>query len=310
VQAMATSPGDARLQREAGVALVGQHVVDGEPLLDAVAPTAKWAAHIAPRWADFASSLGFHGIHWDTLGDFRGEGGRSMSESGADLPGFLRAARLPLAERGLAQTVNFVDGYGWDSSLLSTGWYSNVIAFPYWEVWTVPEVENRFFEEVTSGGVFACYPGSSPDHQQRQNNLQQGQWPLDLIIARWQKARCHRSTYLAIGDGFRHIQNEYFPDTAAVNSKDAAKIRDRVFVSPPACEAIGPPRPLLPEWGWAAVTMGLMMLLGFSLGLQLQSHVCARLCKDSGSVRQQDGLPPSLGCPLRAGASPEGGPEL
>ncbi|CAK0833817.1 unnamed protein product, partial [Prorocentrum cordatum] len=31
VQAMATAPGDAELQREAGVAVVGQHVVDGRP---------------------------------------------------------------------------------------------------------------------------------------------------------------------------------------------------------------------------------------------------------------------------------------
>lgn len=264
VQAMATAPGDKELQRAAGVAVVGQHVVDGRPLLDAVAPTARWARHFAPRWAGFAASLGFSGIHWDTLGDFRGQN-RSMSEAGADLPGFLRAARPLLAERGLAQTANFVDGFGWDPSLLGTGWLHNVVAFPYWEVWTVPEVETLFFQEVPSGGVFVCYPGRGPDHDgEGHNRLQKAVWPLDLLIARWQQARCGRSTYLAIGDGFRHIQGEYFPDTVEVSEDDVAKIRDSVFDAPPACEDHSQ-KQLLPQWAvpliWATVALCATSLL-------------------------------------------------
>lgn len=222
VQAMASDPGDTELQ--AGHSITGQHVVDKRPLLDAVVPTPAWAKRVAPRWAAWASALGFSGIHWDTLGNFKG-----MSLAGCDIPGFLRAALPILQEHGLAQTCNFVDGFGWDPSLLArVGWARNVIAFPYWEVWTVPDVENRFFEHVTSRApsVFVCYPGRTAEHkEERQNKHAGGLSPLDLAVNRWKKATHRGSTYLAVGDGCRHIQTEYFPATAAIPEAHVLKIQ-------------------------------------------------------------------------------------
>jgi len=138
-----------------------------------------------------------------------------------------------LRERGLAQTCNFVDGFGWDKSLFGEGSCDqNFVAFPYWEAWSLPAQEDRFFEEVVprGGGVFVCYPGKSAKHtDEGWNHNAAGVWPLDLLIKRWRKARCHGSTYLAIGDGSRHIQTEYFPDSAWINPKDVKKITQEVF---------------------------------------------------------------------------------
>lgn len=223
VQACGSDVGDTELQD--GFQVVGSHKVNGKPLLDVVVPNSAWARRIAPYWGHFARSLGFHGIHWDTLGDFE-----KMSSRGCDLPGFLGAA-LPIlrSEFGLAQTCNFVDGFGYDPSLLSpVGWAGNKIAFPYWEVWTVPGVEDRFFEEVARGtaSVFVCYPGKSAEHHgEGQNVHAKGIWPLDLVARRWEKASSHGCTYLAIGDGLRRIQTEYFPDTIEIQHEDVCKLR-------------------------------------------------------------------------------------
>lgn len=225
VQACGTDVGDKDLQ--AGFQVVGSHLVDGAPLLDVVVPNAAWAVRFAPRWAAFARSLGFHGIHWDTLGDFN-----NMSKHGADLPGFLRAALPIVRSLGLAQTINFVDGFGYDPSLLSkVGWARNVVAFPYWEIWTVPAVEERFFSQVAKAApaVFVCYPGKGPEHHEERHNVHcKGIWPLDVIVNRWQKAAYHGCTYLAIGDGLRHIQTEYFPDTLEIGQEDLDKLQKSV----------------------------------------------------------------------------------
>lgn len=238
VQACGSDVDDKELQD--GFKVVGSHKVNGKPLLDVVVPNGAWAERIAPSWASFARRLGFHGIHWDTLGDFE-----NMSRHGCDLPGFLKKALPILKSLGLGQTCNFVDGFGYDRSLLSSiGWAGNTIAFPYWEVWTVPDVEDRFFREFARGkakegapaaaeelpretaSVFVCYPGKSAEHHGERHNVHaKGVWPLDLIAKRWQKAASHGCTYLAIGDGLRHIQTEYFPDTLEIQHEDVCKIQ-------------------------------------------------------------------------------------
>jgi len=226
VQAAGTEPQDTNTQK--GFVVAGQHLVNGKPLLDVVVPTAAWAERIATRWADFAAEIGFSGIHWDTLGD-----NYRVESLGADVPGFLRASRHALMMHGLAQTCNFVDGFGWDPSLFRpSDCSSNTIAFPYWEAWSLPAQEDRFFKEVAplGGGVFVCYPGKSVSHSRESwNSAAAGIWPLDLLIRRWQKARCHGCAYLAIGDGLRHIQDEYFPNSLPITSADVTKIKEQVF---------------------------------------------------------------------------------
>lgn len=224
VQAMGTDPGDADAQ--SGFQTEGTHYCGDDPLLDKVLPSAEWAERVAERWASFASSMYFGGIHWDTLG---GEGG--------DLPGFLRAARPLLRDRGLAQSCNFVGGKSWDDSLA----LDEVVAFPYWEVWTVPDTLNKFIESSAhwNGGVLACYPGRSADHSGEMNNeMFSGVEPIDLLIGRWALARNHSLAYLAIGDGLRRAGMEFLPDTIALESWEVDKIQRAVF-SPGEVERFG-----------------------------------------------------------------------
>lgn len=229
LQAAATDPGDTQLQQ--GFQLTGQHVVDGRPLLDAVAPNIEWAEKIAPRWADWAAEMGFSGIHWDTLGKFS----PTMAQY-TDLPGFLRAAKPIVMSRGLEQTANFVDGFGWDPALIDPKAMPDgrTISFPYWETWSLPDQEDFFFIEVApppqGGGVFVCYPGKSPSHEgEFQNTAFAGIWPLDLMISRWIKARRSGNAYLAVGDGIHHLETQYFPANAPIDDTDVAKIRRQVF---------------------------------------------------------------------------------
>lgn len=223
VQAMATSPGDVAMEQAAlarGSGKVGTKMVNGKPLLDIMRPSAGWAELIAPKWASLAKDFSFSGIHWDSLA--------SSSSPTMQLPAFLRVSQGVLAAQGLGQTANFVDGAQWDSSL----WTQKYIAFPYWEVWTVPAVEDMFFQQVAphGGAVFVCYPGHNAEHiAEGQNANAVGTWPLDLLILRWKKARAFGNTYLVIGDGRKYLQDEYFPHTSLISAEDAQKIVRNVF---------------------------------------------------------------------------------
>lgn len=216
---VALCPGGCDLhdtELEKGFKVVGQHFCFNKPLLDIVPPTAAWAKRIVPMWAHFAAVHGFSGIHWDTLG------------AGGDLDAFLRAAAPILRERGLKQTCNFVNGAAWTDSLLT----GNVVAFPFWEVWDVPKIEDVFFQglEKWKTGVFACYPGMDEKHDgEVQNKHEIGVFPLDLIIKRWVKARKHGASYLAIGDGLRHLQTMFYPDAMGILDSDIRKMQKAIF---------------------------------------------------------------------------------
>lgn len=222
VQSMAVSVGDEELERDERVS--GTFNVDDKPLFDLIVPHAGWANKIAPAWAEFAVDIGFAGIHWDTLGGWNHE-----IRSYMQFPAFLRTAGPLLQRVGLQQTANFVNAFSWDPTLLD----DRTIVFPYMEVWE-PNLEDWFYAHVAvkpaGGGVFVMYPGRSADHTgEKQNVFAIGISPLDLIRLRWQRAREHNSTYLAIGDGYRRIQGEYFPDTAELAEAAVKTLRRKVF---------------------------------------------------------------------------------
>lgn len=214
VQSMASDLDDKAWEK--GFHVLGQHYCYNRAVIDRIVLSTGWAKHIAPQWADFAADLGFDGIHWDTLG------------SDGSLADFLHTTSPILRAKGLLQTCNFVNGAGWQDWLLK----QHDVEFPYWEIWDVPLVENDFFRRLPTwgSGVFACYPGQGPVHKgEPQNRQESGVFPLDIMIKRWQKARRHGATYLAIADGLSHIQTAYLPYTIGISWPDIRKIRAAVF---------------------------------------------------------------------------------
>jgi hypothetical protein len=223
VQSMGTDPSDEDAQ--AGFKVYGQYEVEDKPLIDVMAPTAEWAKHWAPRWIEFAKDLGFSGIHWNTLGNFEGKLGEV-----SDVPGFLRVTKPLVEEQDLGQTFNFVDGFEWDKSLVD----DNLIAFTFWPAWTKPAEEDAFIRDVPPGSVFLRFPGKDKDHEgEWWQEDQKGRHPFDLVIERWGTARCHGDTYLAIGDGHKHVTTDYYPDAKELSEEEIAIIVDRVFNNPP-----------------------------------------------------------------------------
>merc|ERR1712039_138975 len=97
------------------------------------------------------------------------------------------------------------------------------------------------------------------------NSGAKGTWPLDLIIQRWQKARCYGSSYLAVGDGAHHIQTEYFPDTTPINEADIDKIRDHVFSTPCSMQlptwCRGQNHNSYPWFFWLSCTFNLLLVI-------------------------------------------------
>jgi hypothetical protein len=205
---------------------------------DKVRPDAVWAALVARRWAEFAKLHAFSGIHWDTIGNFepRAAGSWREDDTYAALFDFLVATKTILQEHGLGQTCNFVDGQGWRPEMFGAqvGWQGNVVAFPYWEVWTVASKEDSFFANfgraAGGGAVFVCYPGK-PGHMkddgscETQNCNAVGLHPFDLGTLRWLKAKAEGCAYLMIGDGLQHVQTEYFPDVQGMSPEDVVKLQ-------------------------------------------------------------------------------------
>jgi len=205
---------------------------------DIIVPNAAWAMRIVPAWADFVSDIGASGVHWDAIGPWN----NLLPENGADYPGFLRAAYRILRRSGLQQTFNFVNGYGWDPSLMwdvGMGWRGAVIAFPYWEVWT-PYFETKFQDTFFGTGqsfVMAEYPGYTSSHNTteydwRTNGHRVGVAPLDLGIERFKMCAANGGSYVFVGDGSRHIQDPLFSDSAPMSAAEVEKVMTQVQLPP------------------------------------------------------------------------------
>jgi len=234
VQAMGTDPGDRKNQKMFKVR--GQYMVEKKPLVDVIAPNKQWGKYWAPRWIKFAQDVGFSGIHWNTLGNFDGELGQH-----SDVPGFLRATKPLMEEAKLGQTFNFVDGFQWDQSLMD----EKLIAFTFWPAWSRPK-EDAFVKNVPPGSVFLLFPGKDKDHKgEWWQKDAKGKHPFELIVNRWSHARCHGSTYLAVGDGNRHITTDYYPDAQEMSDEEVKALIEKVFDNPPCSLDSSPEAALL-----------------------------------------------------------------
>jgi hypothetical protein len=167
---------------------------------------AAWAQHQVGVWGSAVASLGFDGIHWDTLGPIAADYGAET----AGFDAFLTTAAPLLSNLGLLQTMNFVNVSWWDDSLLA------VVAFPYAEVWTMA-IEQQLYTAMSAPvmqsrwGVMAFYPSV---------DMPAGWTQSQVMVARWNEAPQHNLHYLVIGDGSERLVNQYFPSDVPLTAAE------------------------------------------------------------------------------------------
>jgi hypothetical protein len=186
----------------------------GQPYLMGQNPTyfanAAWAQHQVGVWGLAVASLGFDGIHWDTLGPIAGD----YQAETAGFHAFLQTAGPLLAQLGLDQTMNFVNLSWWDDSLLP------MVAFPYAEVWSM-SVEQDLYALMSQPAmqntwiVMPFYPSV---------DMPQGWTQSQVMIARWNEAPQHQVRYLVVGDGLKRLVDLYFPDDVALTSDEVTAL--------------------------------------------------------------------------------------
>ncbi|CAK0803222.1 unnamed protein product, partial [Prorocentrum cordatum] len=72
------------------------------------------------------------------------------------------------------------------------------------------------------------------------NILAAGIEPLDLLISRWKRARCHGDAYLAVGDGHAMAQVDYLPDVRRLSEAEVRRVHEEVFLEL-VCDSEGQP---------------------------------------------------------------------
>jgi len=161
---------------------------------------AAWGGRMFDRWAGPIRSLGFDGVHWDTLGAIAGDYAAETS----GIHAFLKTTHELLRGVGLRQTMNMVDLAWWARKVVRAH-----LEFPYAEVWS-NAAEKRYYAEMAKSdmvglrGVMAMYPTTDVP----------GGWSATQVIcARHNEARKHHLVYLVVGDGAHRMKGDYWPDT-------------------------------------------------------------------------------------------------
>jgi len=216
-------------------------VVPESRVMDVINMNPAWAMRFVPAWADFVAGLNMTGIHWESFGDFghprKSSGPANPFGEGApepDIAGFLRAAKVILAKKGLAQTMTFVDGYGFDTALLmEEKAKGRILHYPVWEAWS-PESEENCFQTMNGYHfVLDQYPGYSKYHccarNERQNAAEYGVWPYDVALKRQRKAKENGGRYRLIVDGHRFVQGPYIPDAVFLSDGEVKKLQAILF---------------------------------------------------------------------------------
>jgi hypothetical protein len=171
---------------------------------------AGWAQYQVGVWGSAVASLGFDGIHWDTLGPIAADYGAET----AGFQSFLRTSGPLLSSLGLLQTMNFVNVSWWDDSLVG------VVAFPYAEVWSM-SIEQQLYETMSAPtmqgvwGVMAFYPSV---------DMPAGWTQSQVMLARWNEAPMNDLRYLVVGDGTMRLVDEYFPDDVPLTAAEIAAL--------------------------------------------------------------------------------------
>lgn len=199
---------------------------------------AAWAMRFVPQWGAFVRELGASGIHWDQIGDWE----MKLSKARADFPGFLRASLHILKREGLQQTINFVNGYGWDPTLMwdiNAGWVGRAIAFPYWEVCS-PKDYKRYEDYFRGRGVSfvsAQYLGKTCQHDttgydRDTNGHLAPMCPLDVGIRRFKRLIENGGSYVFFTSGNNYIQDPLFDDHEGLGEADIAKLKKELQLPP------------------------------------------------------------------------------
>lgn len=169
-------------------------------------------------WADAVASLGFDGIHWDTLGTLIAD--KEFEKQGVQA--FIKASSELLERKGLKQTLNFIDLNWWDQSI------AHYVSFPYAEIWT--KTLEEFFTEMNKSdslGVMVSYP-----HYFRQ--------PPDNgfgeILKRAAQIKAHGHTFLIIGDGNFKLETEFFPARRPMSSSEMKSVSELYSDQPIAAQ--------------------------------------------------------------------------
>ncbi|CAE7217800.1 PUB12 [Symbiodinium pilosum] len=106
----------------------------------------------------------------------------------------------------------------------------------------------------------------SSHKDEHQNRGVTGQEPAALLLDRWTLSKCTNNTYLAVGDGAKHIQTEYFPFTRPREERQAADIKDVLLAdSSSKCEKLlsiyaPPAHPFQPGSSWYPWLFFLLLL--------------------------------------------------
>jgi hypothetical protein len=106
--------------------------------------------------------------------------------------------------------------------------------------------------------------------------------PLDLIILRWQKARCHGLRYLAVGDGLKTLRTDYFPDSVYMTPEEVRRIRQSVFDGPKCGEGGNVPTVAPPDQNpWEKSCQGSVRLGRLRLKVEHSSKDAVTVLRES-----------------------------
>ena len=213
--------------------------------LPAYYANAAMARYQCNAWVDVVKSVGFCGIHWDTMVSSEGQ------DDALGAKAFVEAAGGILKGEGLLQTFNDING-GYGVSAAQDFFKSKTpllgeLLFPYSEVWGSAQ-EDAYVKTHSDFAVIASYPGSNSfgcpaDGEGTDEHIVCCRGPTEtsscfdmnsLALARCQRYKLNGLRYCLLGCGaigdakgatIGVLVNEYFPTVAVPSGELLACLR-------------------------------------------------------------------------------------